>query len=128
MLTTKVKSFGTFVIIAITSSPIATSLKGFGLMAISISTAIACGCSSSNKVIKEIIMQMLNLHKKRYEKDQTINFFDRLYSEKLQDNLNDKTEFESLGKKFTKFIDATKTEPFFLKVHTKLNFKNQPRT
>ena len=47
-LTTRLKSFDTFVIIATTSSSIMLSLTGIGLMAVSISGSIACGLTISN--------------------------------------------------------------------------------
>ena len=49
------KSFDTFVIIATTSSSITLSLTGMVLIAISVSTATACGLSIDNKVIYEIV-------------------------------------------------------------------------
>ena len=50
-LTTVLKSFDTFVIIATTSSSITLSLTGIGLIAMPIWTATACGLSIGNKVI-----------------------------------------------------------------------------
>ena len=54
-LTTILKSFDTFVIIATTSSSITLSLTEIGLMVIPISTATACGLSIGSKLIYEII-------------------------------------------------------------------------
>ena len=59
-LTTVLKSFDTFVIIATTSSSFTLSLTGIGLIAIPISTATACGLSLCNKVIYEIIINKYN--------------------------------------------------------------------
>ena len=50
-LTTKLKSFDTFVIIAATSSSITLSLTGTGLNVILITTATACWLSIGSKVI-----------------------------------------------------------------------------
>ena len=72
------------------------SLTGVGLMVIPISTATACGLSIGNKVLYEIILKKYNKYKKLYEKDQqTIKSFDKLYRKSLQDNVIDKTEYES---------------------------------
>ena len=112
-LTTILKSFDTFVIIATTSSSITLSLTGIGLIAIPISTATACGLSIGNKVIYEIIINKNNKYKKHCEKDQqTIKSFDKLYRNALQDNVFDKTEYESLCNIFTKYLDENKNESF----------------
>ena len=50
-ITTILKSFDTFVIIATTSSSINLSFTGIGLIVIPISTATACGLSIGNKVL-----------------------------------------------------------------------------
>ena len=58
-------------------------------------------------------MQKYNKYKKLYEKDQqTIKSFDKLYRKSLQDNLIDKSEYESLCNIFSKYIDETKNESF----------------
>ena len=54
-ITTILKSFDTFVIIATTSSSITLSLAGLGLLAIRISNATACGLSIGNKILSKII-------------------------------------------------------------------------
>ena len=54
-LTTILKSFDTFVIIATTSSSITLSLAGIGLIVIPKTTASACALSVGNKIIYEII-------------------------------------------------------------------------
>ena len=59
-ITTKLKSFDTFVIIAATSDSITLSPTEIGLIAISISTATACGLSIGNKVIYEVIIKKIN--------------------------------------------------------------------
>ena len=111
-ITTILKSFDTFVIIATTSSSITLSLNGIGLLAIPISTATACELSIGNKVLYEIIINKYNKYKEQYEKDQqTIKFFDKLYR-KSQDNVIDKTEYESLCNIFIKYVDENKNGSF----------------
>ena len=90
-ITTILKSFDTFVIIAMTSSSITLSLLGNGLIVIPISTASACALSIGNKVLYEVIINNYNEYKKQYEKDQqTIKFFNKLYRKALQDIVIDK--------------------------------------
>ena len=96
-ITTILKSFDTFVIIATTSSSFTLSLTGIGLIAIPISTASSCVLSIGNKVLFEIIINRYNKYIKLYEKDQqTIKTFGNLYRKSLQDNLIDKNEYDSL--------------------------------
>ena len=112
-LTTILKSFGTIVFIATTSSSITLSLTGISFIAIPKSTATACGLSIGNKVIYEIIINKYKKYKKHYEKDQqTIKSFGKLYRKFLQDNVIDKTEFGSLCNIFTEYLDETKNESF----------------
>ena len=112
-ITTILKSFDTFVIIATTSSSITLSLTGIGLTVIPISTVTACGLSIGNKVLYEIIINKYNKYKKLYERDQqTIKSFDKLYRKYLQDNVIDKTEYESLCNFSTKYVDENKNESF----------------
>ena len=49
LLTTLIKPFDTFVIIATTSSTFTVSVTGIGLKVIPTSAAVACGISTSNK-------------------------------------------------------------------------------
>ena len=56
MLTTNLKSFEIFVIIATTSSSIILSFTGFSLRVIPILSGIACGLTISNKIINEIVV------------------------------------------------------------------------
>ena len=108
-ITTIPKSFDTIVIIATTSSSITLSLRGIDLIAITISTATACGLSIGNKVLYEIIINKYSIYNKQYEKDeQTIKSFDKIYRKSLQDNVIDKTEYESLCNIFTEYFDETK--------------------
>ena len=110
MITTLLKSFDIFVIIATTSSSITLSLTGIGLIVIPISAASLCALSIGKKVLYQII---INKDKQLYEKDQqTIKSFDKLYRKSLQDNINDKTEYESLCNVFTKYVDEKKNKPF----------------
>ena len=112
-ITKILKSFDTFVIIASTSSSIPLSLTGVGLIAIPKSTATACGLSIGNKVLYEIIINKYKRYKKQYERDQnTIKSFDKLYRKSLQDNIINKTEYESLCDIFTKNVDQNKNESF----------------
>ena len=102
-ITTILKSFDTFIILATTSSSITLSLTGIGLVVVPISTATACGLSIGNKVLIEVIINKYNKYKKQYEKDQnTINPFDKLYRKPLQDNVINKSEYENLCNIFTK--------------------------
>ena len=41
-----------------------------------------------------------------------LNFFDKLYRKSLQDNIIDKTEYDSLCNIFTKYVDENKNESF----------------
>ena len=112
-ITTILKSFDTFVIIATTSSSITLSLTGIGLIVIPISTASTCALSIGNKVLYEVVVNKYNKYKKLYERDQnTIKSFDKLYRKSLQDNVIDKTEYDSLCNIFTKYADENKNESF----------------
>ena len=112
-LTTILKTFDTFVIIATTSSSITLSLTGIGLIAIPITTATACGLSNGNKVMYEIIINRYYKYKKLYESDhQIIKSSDKLYRKSLQDNIIDKKEYDSLCNIFTKYVDENKKGSF----------------
>ena len=112
-ITTILKSFDTFVVIATTSSSITLSLTGIGLNVIPISTASACALSLGNKVIYEVIINKYNKNTKQYGRDQLTNkSFHKLYRKSLQDNVIDKTEYESLCHIFTKYVDENKNESF----------------
>ena len=80
-------------------------------------------------------MQKYNKYKKQYERDHnTIKSFDKLYRKSLQDNIIDKSEYESLCNIFTKYVDENKNGPFFINMNIKINFlshnklKFQPRS
>ena len=110
-ITTILISIDTFVIITTTSSSITLSLTGKGLTVITISTATACGLSIGNKVLYEIIINKYHKYKKLYERDQqTIKSFDNLNRKTLQDNVIDKTEYDSLCNIFPKIFDEHKNE------------------
>ena len=113
-ITTLLKSFDTFVIIATASKSITLSLTEIGLIAIPESTATACGLSIGNKVIYEIIINKHNKYKKQYERDQqTIKSFNKFYRKSLQDNAIDKSEYKYRCNIFTKDVDGNKND-FFL--------------
>ena len=113
MITTILKSFDTFVIIARTSSLFTLSLTQIGLKVIPISTATACGLSIGNKVLYEIIMNKYYKSKKQYEKDQqNIEYFDKVYKKSLQARVIDRNEYENRCNIFTKYVDETKNESF----------------
>ena len=102
MLITLINSFDTIAIIPTTSRSIGLSVTGIGLMAIPISSSVTCGLSISNEEIKEKNMQKLKKTKKQYERDQqTIKLYDNLYRNFLQDNLIDKSKYDSLCNFFT---------------------------
>ena len=110
-LNTILESVDSIVIIAATS--ITLSVTGIGLIVLPISAGIACGLSLGNKILHKIIINKYNKYKKQYERDQnTIKSFDKLYRKSLQDNLIDKTEYESLCNIFTKYVDENKNESF----------------
>ena len=82
-------------------------------MILRISAGIACGLSLGNEVLHKLIINKYNKYKKQYERDQqTIKSFDKLYRKTLQNNVIDKTEYESLCNIFTKYVDENKNESF----------------
>ena len=112
-LNTILESVDSIVIIGATSTSITLSVTGVGLIILPISAGIACTLSLGNKVLHKIIINKYNKYKKQYEKDQnTIKSFDKLYRKSLQDNVIDKTEYESLCNIFTKYVDENKNESF----------------
>ena len=112
-LNTVLESVDSFVIIGATSTSITLSITGIGLIILPISAGIACGLSLGNKVLHKLIITKNNKYKKQYEKDQnTIQSFDKLYRKSLQDNIIDKTEYESLCNNFTKYVNENKNESF----------------
>ena len=77
------------------------------------SAGIACTLSLGNKVLHKLIINKYNKYKKQFERDQqTIKSFDKLYRKSLQDNVIDKTEYESLCNVFTRYVDENKSGSF----------------
>ena len=112
-LNTVLESVDSIVIIAATSTSITLSVTGIGLIVLPISAGIACGISLGNKKLHKLIIKKYNNYKKQYERDQNaIKSFDRLYRKSLQDNVINKSEYESLCKIFCKYVDENKNEPF----------------
>ena len=112
-LNTVLESVDSIVIIGATSTSITLSITGIGLIILPISAGIACASSLGNKILHKIIINNYNKYKKQYERDQnTIHSFDKLYRKSLQDNVIDKTEYESLCNIFTKYVDQNKNESF----------------
>ena len=113
MLTTTIKSIGTFALTATTSNSNTLSLTGIVLTVIPISTGIACGLSFGNKVINKMIMQKCNKYlKKQYQEDQeTLKSFDKMYTKNLQDNIIAENEYKSPFYVTTKCLDE-KNESF----------------
>ena len=101
-LNTILESVDSIVIIGATSTSITLSITGVGLIVLSISAGIACGLSLGNKVLHKLIINKYNKYEKQYERDQqTIKSFDKFYRKSLQDNIIDKTEYNSLCNIFT---------------------------
>ena len=112
-LNTILESVDSIVIIGATSTSITLSITGVGLIILPISAGIACVLSLGNKVLHKIIINRYNKYKKQYERDQlTIKSFDKFYRKSIQDNIIDKTEYDSLCNVFTKYIDENKNESF----------------
>ena len=112
-LNTVLESVDSIVIIVATSTSITLSVTGIGLIVLPKSAGIACSLSLGNKVLHKLIINKYNKYKKQYKRDQnTIKFFDKLYRKSLQDNVIDKTEYDSLCNIFTKYVDENKNESF----------------
>ena len=112
-LNTILESVDSIVIIAATSTSITLSVTGIGLIVLPISAGIACALSLGNKILHKLIINKYNKYKKQCERDQnTIKSFDKLYRKSLQDNVIDKTEYDSLCDIFTRYVDGNKNESF----------------
>ena len=112
-LNTVLESVDSIIIIGATSTSITLSITGIRLIILPISAGIACTLSLGNKVVHKIILNKYNKYTKQYERDQqTTKSFDKLYRKSLQDNVTDKTEYDSLCKIFTKYVDENKNESF----------------
>ena len=108
-LNTVLESVDSIVIIGATSTSRTLSITGIGLIVLPISAGIAGTLSLGNKVLHKLIINKNNKYKKQYERDQqTIKSFDKLYRKSLQDNVIDKTEYESLCNIFTKYVNEKK--------------------
>ena len=112
-LNTILESIDSIVIIGATLTSITLSVTGIGVIVLPITAGIACTLSLGNKVLHKKIINKHNNYKKLYEKDQlNLKSFNKLYRKSLQDNVIDKTEYESLCNHFTKYVDETKIESF----------------
>ena len=112
-LNTVLESVDSIVIIGATSTSITLSITGIGLIILPISAGIACTLSLGNKLLHKLIINKYNKYKQQYERDkQTNKSFDKLYRKFLQDNVIDKTEYESLCNIFTKYVDENKNGSF----------------
>ena len=112
-LNTILESVDSIVIIAATSTSITLSITGVGLIILPISAGVACGLSTGNKLLRKLIINKYNKYENQYERDQqSIKSFDKYYRKSLQDNVIDKTEYDSLCNIFTKYIDENKNESF----------------
>ena len=97
------ESVNSIVINGVTSTSITLSITGAGLIILPISAGIACTLSLGNKLLHKLIINKNNKYKKQYEiGQQTIKSFDKLYRKSLQNNVIDKSEYESLCNIFTK--------------------------
>ena len=113
ILNTILESGDSIIIIAATSTSITLSITGIGLTILPISAGIASTLSLGNKILHKLIIKKYIKYKKQYERDQhIIKSFDNLYRKSLQDNIIDKTEYDSLCNIFTKYVDENKNESF----------------
>ena len=112
-LNTILESVDSIVIIGATSTSVTLSITGISLIILPISAGIACTLSLGNKTLHKIFINKHNKYKKQYERDQqSIKSFDKLYRTSLQDNVIDKSEYDSLCNIFTKYVDENKNESF----------------
>ena len=112
-MNTVLESVDSIVINAATSTSITLSITGIGLIILPISAGIACTLSLGNKVLHKLIINKYDKYKRLYGRDlETIKSFDKLYRKSLQDNVIDKTEYESLCNIFTKYVNENKNESF----------------
>ena len=119
-LNTILESLDSIFLIGATSTSITLSVTGIGLIILRISAGIACALSLCNKVLHKLIMNKYNKYKKTIWKRPTaIKYFYKLYRKSLQDNVIDKTEYESLINIFTKYADENKNGSFFINMNRK---------
>ena len=88
-MTTILKSIDAFVFLATTSNSITLSLTRVELIAIPISSCIACGLAISKKVLYKMNTKKTSkVEKVKKKRDQqTIKSFDKLYRKSLIDNV-----------------------------------------
>ena len=97
------ESVNTIVIIGATLALVTLSITGVSLNILPISAGRASTLSLGNEVLHRLIINQYNKNKKLFEKDhQTIQPFDKYYRKSLQDNVIDKSQYESLCHIFTK--------------------------
>ena len=112
-LNTILESVDSIVINAATTTSITLSVTGIVLIILPLSASLGCGLSLGNKILHKLIINKYNIYKKQYERDQqTIKPLDKLYRKSLQDNVIDKTEYDSLCNIFTKYVDENKNGSF----------------
>ena len=112
-LNTILESVDLIATIAATSNWKTLPIRGIGLNIISKTAGIACLLRLGNKALHKLIIKKYNKYKKLRERDQqTIKLFDKLCRKSLQDNIIDENDYESLCKKFTKYVDEAKNESF----------------
>ena len=79
MLTSKLESTDTVVIIGATTTPVNLLFTGVGLIVVQAAAEIACALSIGNKVFYRTTFNRYNKYKKQFEKDQaTMKSFDKL--------------------------------------------------
>ena len=122
-LNTKLESVDSIVIITATATSITLSVNGIGLIVLPISAGIVCTLSLGNKVLHKLIINKNKKYKKQYERDQnTIKSFDKLDRKSLQDNVIDKTEYESFVIFLLNMFMKTKMNLFY-----KHEYKNKSK-
>ena len=96
-----------------TTTSVALSVIGVGLIVAPISAGVACALSLGSKILHQPIINKQNKYKNVYENDQqTIISFDNLYRKLLQNIIFDKIEYECLRNILTKYLEETRTESF----------------
>ena len=107
------ESIDTIVIIGETSFSTTLSITSISLIILPITAGMSCTLSIGNKVFKKIIINNDNKYRELYKRDQqTTKVFAKLYKKSLQDNIIDKSEYKSLRKIFTKYLDEMKNQYF----------------
>ena len=97
------ESVDTYAIIGSTATSVTLPITGIGLLILHMNAGSVCSISIAKKVLQNKTLKRYNNCEKQYRKDQqTIKPFDKLYTKSVQDNLFDKSEYESLCNIFTK--------------------------